>query len=125
MLTAFAPICLSNETIWPRRYVCLLTACDIMEDAGDRRQIRSVRKRRLLWRAVLPPLEPQPFGPRDVRERVFDGSETAAHAALEGFWVKGTTGVDEALIRPAIVDVKCANVFALHNAFFSSAICPE
>ena len=44
-----------------------LSARDIVEDPGDRREIIRLRQRCFFRRAMLPPFEPEPFGPGDYR----------------------------------------------------------
>jgi len=102
-----------------------LSARDVVDDARDRGEIVRLRQRRFLRRAMLPALEPQPFGPGDVRERVLDGAEAAAALAIEGVRGNRAAGVDDAAVRPAVVSVQLADFVCVQRAFFNRAIWPE
>ena len=90
---------------------CILSTFDLLPAAIDGGDVgKCVRDRKLLGRAVLPSLEPHPFGAEDVAQRVADRAEAVAEIAGEMSGIEGTAGVHDAVIRPLVVRVEVPNV---------------
>src|SRR5207253_5680735 len=69
----------------------------------------------LLRRPTLPPLEPDPLCPPDVRKRVAHRAEAVAEVASERGVIEGPRRRCDAVVRPVVVFVERPDVVCGHS----------